>query len=142
MGVKKGDKVKVEYKGTLKDGTVFDSSEKHGEPLEFEVGCGQIIPGFEKAILGKEKGDKVEVKLEACDAYGDPDPSLIKDLPRERLGKEEVSPGMVLMMVLPDGVQISARIVKVTEETVTCDLNHPLAGKVLCFSIEIVEICE
>ncbi|MCK5373322.1 MAG: FKBP-type peptidyl-prolyl cis-trans isomerase, partial [Candidatus Aenigmarchaeota archaeon] len=85
MPVKKGDKVKVEYTGTLEDGTVFDSSEKHGEPLEFEVGAGQMIKGFDDAVVDMEKGDEKEITLKPADAYGDPNPQLIQKVPKDKL---------------------------------------------------------
>lgn len=141
MAVKKGDKVKVEYEGKLEDGTVFDSSKKHGKPLEFEVGAGHIIKGFEDAVIGMKKGQEKEITIKPSDAYGDPNPKLVQEVPRDKLPqKQEVKAGMMLVMSLPDGNQIPARIVKVTKDTVTIDLNHPLAGKTLKFKIKLVEI--
>ncbi len=139
MPVKNGDKVKVEYEGTFDDGTVFDSSEKCGAPLEFEVGAGQIIPGFENAVMGMEKGEEKEFKLEPTDAYGDRNPQLVQKIPKDQLPKE-VMPGMMLMIGLPNGVQIPVKVTDVTDEEVTIDLNHPLAGKALNFKIKIVDI--
>lgn len=139
MPIKNGDKVKVEYKGTLDDGTVFDSSEKHGEPLEFEIGAGQIIPGFEDAIMGMENGDEKEFKLEASEAYGDRNPQLVQKIPRDQMPKE-VERGMVLVVGLPNGAQIPVKVTEVTDEWVTIDLNHPLAGENLNFKIKIVDI--
>ncbi len=139
MPVKNGDKVKVEYEGTFDDGTVFDSSEKCGAPLEFEVGAGQIIPGFENAVMGMEKGEEKEFKLEPSDAYGDRNPQLVQKIPKDQLPKE-VMPGMMLMIGLPNGVQIPVKVTDVTDEEVTIDLNHPLAGKALNFKIKIVDI--
>lgn len=139
MPIKKGDKVKVEYEGTLDDGTVFDSSEKHGEPLEFEVGAGQVIEDFENALMGMEKGEVKEIKLQPSEAYGEPDPKLIKEIPRDQLPKE-VETGMMLVMSMPNGTQMPLRVVEVTDETVTIDLNHPLAGKALNFKIKVADI--
>ena len=139
MAIKNGDKVKVEYEGSFDDGTVFDSSEKCGEPLEFEVGAGQIIPGFEDAVVGMEKGDEKEIKLPPEDAYGDPNPQLIQKIPKEQL-PDQVMEGMVWVMGLPNGVQIPVKVVEVTESEVTIDLNHPLAGKTLNFKIKIVDV--
>ena len=76
MPVKNGDKIKVEYQGTLDDGTLFDSSESHGGPLEIEIGAGQIIPGFENAVIGMEKGEEKEIKLQPQEAYGEHNPDL------------------------------------------------------------------
>ena len=139
MAVKKGDKIKVEYTGTLDDGTVFDTS-KEKEPLEFEVGSGQIIKGFDEAVVGMEKGEEKSIKIESKDAYGDPNPELTKKIPREHLPKEqELKPGMMLRLKTPDGRQIPAKITGVTDKEITIDLNHPLAGKSLNFKVKIVE---
>lgn len=140
MGVKKGDKIKVDYTGTFDDGTVFDSSEKHGHPLEVEVGGGQVIPGFDNALIGMEKGEEKNVKLPPAEAYGDPNPEMIKKLSRDKLPKEDLKPGMVLGMTLPNGVQLPAKIVDINDKEVTLDLNHPLAGKTLNFKLKVVEI--
>ena len=139
MPIKSGDKIKVDYEGSLNNGTVFDSSEKHGEPLEFEVGCGQMIPGFEDAVMGMENGDEKKFKLEPTEAYGDRDPKLAQKVPKDQL-PNEVAPEMVLVVQLPDGVQIPVKVLEVSEEEVTLDLNHPLAGETLNFKIKIVDI--
>ncbi len=140
MAVKKGDKIKVEYTGTLDDGSVFDSSEKHGAPLEFEVGSGQIISGFENAVIGMKKGDEKKIKLSPSEAYGDANPQLIKQVPKAQLPKAELKIGMILGVKLSNGAQVPARITEVTDEIVTIDFNHPLAGKTLHFAIKVVEI--
>lgn len=141
MPVKKGDKVKVEYEGSLDDGTVFDSSKRQGEPIEFEVGAGQVLPGFESAVMGMEEGEEKEFKLEPSEAYGDHNPEMVKEVPKEQVPiEDEPRAGMMLLATLPNGTQIPAIIVGVTEESVTIDLNHPLAGKVLNFKIKVVEI--
>jgi FKBP-type peptidyl-prolyl cis-trans isomerase 2 len=141
MPIKKGDKVKVEYEGSLDDGTVFDSTKKHGEPLEFEVGTGQLIPGFDNAVLGMEKDEEKEFKLKPDDAYGDHNPELCKKVPREQLPKnEELEAGMMLMLTLPNGMQFTAKIAEIDKESVTLDLNHPLAGKTLTFKIKIIDV--
>lgn len=143
MKVEKGNKIKIEYTGTLDDGTVFDSSEKHGKPLEFEVGSGMVIPGFEKAVIGMEKGEEKEVKIESADAYGEPNPELVKKVPREQLPKDkEIKAGMMLAVGLPTGQQIPAKITEADDKEVTIDLNHPLAGKTLNFKIKVVDITE
>jgi len=141
MSIKNGDKVKVEYTGTLDNGNVFDSSEKHGKPLEFEIGAGMIIPGFEKAVIGMKKGEEKEIKLKPEQAYGEHNPQLIKKIPRDQLPKEqEPKQGMILMLNLPSGQQVPARIAQVTDQEITIDLNHPLAGKTLNFKIKIVDV--
>lgn len=141
MPVKKGDKIKVEYEGKLEDGTVFDSSEKHGQPLEFEVGAGQLIKGFDSAVIGMEKGEEKEITLQPGEAYGEPNPQLKQKMPKDNLPKDkEVKVGMVLVAALPNGQQIPAKIVEIGENDITVDLNHPLAGKKLVFKIKVLEI--
>lgn len=141
MPVKKGDKVKVDYTGTFDDGTVFDSSEKHGNPLEFEVGAGKVIKGFDNAMEGMETGEEKDVKLQPADAYGDHDPQMFKKVPKDQLPKEqEVKVGMVLGVTLPNGAQIPAKITEIDDASATLDLNHPMAGKVLNFKLKLVEI--
>lgn len=141
MPVKKGDKIKVDYTGTFEDGTVFDSSEKHGQPLEFEVGGGQLVKGFDETVVGMEKGEEKEVTLKPEDAYGQPNPQLVQKAPREQFPKDqEIKPGMMIGVGLPDGRQIPALIKDVNDKEVTLDLNHPLAGKTLKFKIKVVEI--
>ncbi len=143
MAVKKGDKVKVEYKGTFEDGTVFDSSEAHGKPLEFEAGSGMVIKGFDNAIIGMEKGDEKDVTIPPADAYGQPKEEMIKEIPLDRLPKEqEIKAGMMLLMGTPDGQQMPVRVAEVGKEMAKLDLNHPLAGKTLKFNLKLVEIVE
>jgi len=140
MAVKKGDVVKVEYEGTLDDGTVFDSSDMHEEPFEFEVGGGQVIKGFEDAVLGMEEGEEKEFKIQPSEAYGEPNPKLVKEIPIDQIPKDEkVEKGMMLIVGLPDGKRIPATVLEVTEKTISIDLNHPLAGKVLNFKIKVVK---
>ncbi len=140
MAIKKGDKIKIDYEGKLEDGTVFDSSDKHGKPLEFEVGSGQVIKGLDEAVVGMEKGDETEITIQSDDAYGQPNPTLVKKFPKDQLPKEpEAKEGMLLMVGTPEGKQFPAKIVEVAEKEVTIDLNHPLAGKVLIFNIKIVD---
>lgn len=141
MTVKKGDKVKVEYEGSFDDGTIFDKSEIHGKPLEFEVGSGQVIKGFDEALVGMKKGEEKTVKLKSADAYGEPKKELVQKIPRDHLPKDkEPEAGMMLLMGLPDGKQMPARIVEVSDKEVTVDINHPLAGKDLNFKLKIVDI--
>lgn len=141
MPVKKGDKIKIDYTGTLDDGTVFDSTqhEGHSHPLEFEVGTKQVIPGFEKAVTGMNKGEEKEFRLKPNEAYGDHNPELIKKVPKDKL-PPEVKEGMLLGITLPNGQQMPVKVTKVTDNEVTIDLNHPLVGKALNFKIKILEI--
>jgi FKBP-type peptidyl-prolyl cis-trans isomerase 2 len=139
--VKIGDKVKIEYTGRFDDGTVFDASEKHGQCLEFEIGAKQIIPGFENAIIGMKKGEEKNIKLQPSEAYGDVNPQLFKKIEREHLPKDqEPQVDMILVINLPNGMQVPAIITEITPKDVTINLNHPLAGKTLNFKIKVVEI--
>ena len=143
MPVKKGDKIKVEYTGTLDDGTVFDSSKNHDAPLEFVVGAGQLIKGFDDAVLGMKVGDEKEISLAPEEAYGQHNPEFVKDMPRNLFPKEqEIKPGMVFMVDLQDGRKVQVRVSKVSENNVTIDLNPPLAGKTLKFKIKILKISQ
>jgi len=139
----KGSKIKVEYVGTLEDGTVFDSSEKHNSPLEFIVGEGQLIKGFDDAVVGMKVGEEKEVKLLPEDAYGPHNPEFVRDMPKDMFPKDqEIKPGMIFMVDLQDGRQLPVRVTKVSDEQVTIDLNPPLAGKTLIFKIKVVDIAE
>jgi FKBP-type peptidyl-prolyl cis-trans isomerase 2 len=141
MPLEKGNKVKIEYVGTLDDGTIFDSTENTGEPLEFEVGSQKVLESFENQLIGMEKGDEKEFKLSPADAYGEYTEGLTKDLPREQIPEGlEIAVGMILVMNLPEGIQIAAKITKLTDDIVTIDLNHPLAGQELNFKVKVVEI--
>ncbi len=140
MPIKKGDKIKVDYTGTFDDGNVFDTSEGK-QPIEFGVGSGQLIKGFDEAVVGMEKGQEKEIKLNPSEAYGDINPELIKKIPRDKLPKDqEIKPGMVLGMGTPDGKQIPVRVTAADDKEITIDLNHPLAGKNLNFKIKVVEV--
>ncbi|MEM3587003.1 MAG: peptidylprolyl isomerase [Candidatus Jordarchaeaceae archaeon] len=138
MPVKKGNKVRVEYVASLDDGTVFDSSEGK-RPLEFEVGSGQVIKAIDQAVIGMEKGEEKEIKVEPKDAFGDRVPELIKKVPRNKL-PEEAEEGMMLRFITPEGVQIPGQIIELTENDATIDFNHPLAGLELNFKIKVTEI--
>ena len=143
MPVEKGNKVKVDYTGTLEDGSVFDSSEKHGQPLDVQVGSGMIIKGFDDALMGMEVGDEKEITLKPEEAYGENNPQLVQKVPKEQMPKDqEIKAGMVLMMALPNGMQLPAKVVEVSDTEVTVDVNHPLAGKTLNFKLKVVDISE
>ena len=138
---KEGDKVKVDYSGSFDDGTIFDASEKHGQPLEFEVGSGQVINGFDDAVVRMKKGGEKKIIIPPAEAYGEVKAELHQKVPRKQLPPDqEPKVGMVLAVGMPDGMQFPARIVAVTEDDVTIDLNHPLAGKTLYFKIKVVDI--
>jgi FKBP-type peptidyl-prolyl cis-trans isomerase 2 len=139
---KKGDTVRVHYEGRLTDGQVFDSSEG-GEPLEFEVGSGQVITGFDEGVQGMSVGDKKSVEIEAENAYGPRNEDLARAVPRDSINLEaEPQPGTNLVLQLPDGNEIPVAITEVTEDSITLDANHPLAGQKLIFDIELVSINE
>ena len=139
--VKKGDRVSLQYTGTFADGSVFDTSKKRDEPLKFTAGKGQVIPGFDRAVMGMKMGEEKKFTLQPEEAYGDRKPDWTQTVPRKKLPKNhEPKKGMILVLGKPDGRQVPATITEVTADNVILDLNHPLAGKVLTFDIKIVEI--
>ena len=136
----KGDVVKVHYTGTLNDGTVFDSSRER-EPLEFTLGEGQVIAGFEQAVLGLGVGEEVTVHIPAEQAYGAHHEELTAVLPRaDVLPDLPLTPGIRLQMRTEEGSPVLMTVTSVNEQTITLDANHPLAGQPLNFEIELVEI--
>jgi FKBP-type peptidyl-prolyl cis-trans isomerase 2 len=135
-----GNTVRVHYTGTLEDGTEFDSS-RGAEPLEFAMGQGQLIAGFENAVAGLTTGESCTVTLAPEQAYGESDPDMVQQVARELMPADvELEPGMVLQGQAGDGSVDNFTVVSFTEETVTLDANHPLAGKTLTFEIELVAI--
>jgi peptidylprolyl isomerase len=136
---KSGDRVRVHYTGQLADGEVFDSS--HGsEPLEFKVGSGEVIRGFDDAVTGMAPGESRRVTIPAQDAYGQRREELVVTVPRERFPDDfEPEPGMNLALD-QDGHQVVLRILSVTETDVVLDGNHPLAGEDLTFDVELLAI--
>ena len=141
MKVEKGNKIKVEYEGKFEDGNVFDSSESHGHPLEFEVGAGMVVPGFDNAVIGMMLDEEKEIRIEPKDAYGEVNPEAFRKVSKEQLPTEaEIKPGMMLGVQLPNGQQMPVKVSEVDDKELTLDLNHPLAGKVLLFKIKVVEI--
>jgi FKBP-type peptidyl-prolyl cis-trans isomerase 2 len=138
--VKNGDKVKVHYHGTLRNGETFDSS-KGREPLEFTVGSGQVIKGFDQGVMGMQVGEKKKVEIQAEDAYGGKDEKNIIEFPKDQFPQDLVpEEGMQLMMSNGQGQSFPVTIAEVRENTVVLDANHPLAGQDLIFDIELVEI--
>ena len=135
-----GDKVKVEYTGTLDSGETFDSSEGR-EPLEFEVGSGQVIAGFDSAVVGMSAGEEKTIKIESADAYGERVDQMIQKVPLDRFPPEvKLKPGDTLRVMTPDGIPMIINVVSVDSEGATVDFNHPLAGKNLNFKIKLVSI--
>lgn len=138
--VKAGDTVRIHYTGTLQDGTTFDSSQGR-DPLEFTVGSGQIIPGLDKALPGMAVGDTKSVEVPCDEAYGPVQPEARQEMPRAQIPADiPLDPGTQLQMRSPAGQTIPVVVAEVTDETVTLDANHPLAGKDLTFDIELVEL--
>lgn len=138
--VKAGDNVKVHYKGTLTDGTMFDSSEGR-DPLEFTVGAGMMIKGFDNAVLGMEVGQSKTVEISSEDAYGAANPDMVMTFPLADF-PEGMNPTAGMTIGLSDnmGNNIPATILEVKEDSVVIDANSPLAGKDLVFEIELVSI--
>lgn len=142
MPIEKGKKVKIEYEGSLDNGQVFDSS-KGKDPLEFTVGEGKIIPGFEKAVMEMEKGQEKTIKIPSEDAYGRKDPTKLQKLPKQQLPQdiqEKVKPGVMLNMRTQEGQHVPLKVTEVDGTFVTLDLNHPLAGENLNFRIKVVDV--
>jgi peptidylprolyl isomerase len=137
---KEGSTVKVHYTGKLDDGTVFDTSIER-DPLEFTIGDGDVIPGFEQAVIGMTPGELKTVTIPAEEAYGPYDEELVIEVDRSKI-PEDIEPeiGMQLQGTLESGAVIQYTVIAVSESTVTLDANHPLAGKDLTFDIELVDI--
>lgn len=137
---KSGDSVKIHYTGTLDDGSQFDSSAGR-DPLAFELGSGQVIPGFDKAVDGMAVGESKTVNIPAEDAYGPHQPAMVQDVPKSALPDDlEPAEGMGLQAQGPDGQLVNLVITEVKDDSITVDGNHPLAGKALNFDIELVSI--
>jgi peptidylprolyl isomerase len=145
---KMGDKVTVHYTGRLEGGEVFDSSECHDDacgcesgPMEFVIGEGQVIPGFEKAIIGMSPGDEKTVTIPVAEAYGERVDEMVALVPREDIPADlTLEVGLSLEVTQEDGHAFPVLITDVTDATVTLDANHPLAGKDLTFDLKLVSI--
>jgi peptidylprolyl isomerase len=140
MAVQSGDTIKIHYSGRLTDGTLFDSSSGRS-PLEFTVGSGSVIKGFDEGVQGMTVGEKKTIEIPFLEAYGPEDPSMIIEFPAERL-PEDMKPeiGMQLTMNNAEGQQFPVVISGITNENIILNANHPLAGKDLIFDLELVEI--
>jgi len=139
--VKSGDTVSIHYTGTLGDGSTFDSSDGR-DPLEFTVGSGMIIPGLDKAIPGMAVGDKKVVEIPCVEAYGEANPENRQAIPRDQIPADiPLEVGLTLQMQSPDGQHVMpVTVVELSDDSVTLDANHALAGKDLTFAIELIEI--
>jgi len=137
---KSGDTVRIHYTGTLDDGTEFDSSAGR-DPLEFALGGGQVIPGFDSAVDGMAIGESKSVTIPPEQAYGDRHEPLVQQVPKNAL-PEDMTPevGMQLQSQSPEGQVMNLVVTEVEDDSVTVDANHPLAGQALTFAIELVEI--
>jgi peptidylprolyl isomerase len=138
--VKSGDKVKVHYHGKLMTGETFDSSEGRA-PLEFEVGSGMVIKGFDEGVTGMSVGEKKTINIPVEEAYGPKNPEMVITMPKDRFPEDmELEEGMPLMMSDGSGQNFQVVVTEIKEESVMLDANHPLAGQDLVFDIELVEI--
>lgn len=135
-----GDTVKVHYTGRLEDDSVFDQSQEN-QPLEFAIGEGQIIPGFENGVIGMSVGEKKRVSVEPEAGYGPQRDELVAEVKRESF-PEHITPeiGQVLQIQQPNGQNLRVNVTAVEDDVVILDANHPLAGKPLVFDVELVEI--
>lgn len=142
---KKGDTVKVHYTGRLTTGEIFDSSEAEncaGEPLQFTIGNGDVIPGFEAAVVGMAPGEKKTVTIPVDQAYGERVEEMIAEIEREFLPPGSAPEmGQQYEVTQDSGEVFHVTVTGLTETTVTLDANHPLAGRELVFDISLVEIC-
>ncbi|MBK1620371.1 peptidylprolyl isomerase [Lamprobacter modestohalophilus] len=139
---KSGDTVKVHYTGTLTDGTEFDSS-RGQEPLEFTLGQGQMISGFEEAVVGMTLGENKTITIASGEAYGERNESMVQQVPRTAIPPEiKLAQGMLLQAQGPDGETLQFTVADFNDEEVTVDGNHPLAGRDLTFQLELVQIAE
>ena len=140
--VKENNTVKVNYTGKLVDGQIFDTSEGR-EPIEFTLGQGQIIPGFEKGLIDMKIKEKKTITIPKEEAYGLVNDTLIQEVQKSEL-PQDMAPkvGMGLVSKTPDGQEMNLMVVEVKEETIIIDGNHPLAGKDLVFDLEVLEIKE
>lgn len=139
MAIEQGNKVTLDYTGTLDDGTEFDSSKKHGKPITFEVGSGQVIKGFDEAVLGMEKGDTKKFTIQPEHAYGPIRDELKQSVPKDKLPPEAVV-GSMLGVQAPNGQQMPAKVIELNDDSAVLDLNHPLAGQALTFEITVQNI--
>ena len=142
-GINNGEYISLDYEGRLESGEIFDSSkhEDHSHPLEFQVGGGQVIPGFETAVLGMKKGEEKEFSIDPERAYGQRNEKLIQKVPRNAVpSDQEPKAGMTLVINTPNGQKFPVKIIDVDKDFISLDLNHPLAGKKLIFKIKILEI--
>ncbi|HZD24865.1 MAG TPA: peptidylprolyl isomerase [Alphaproteobacteria bacterium] len=139
---KSGDTVAVHYTGTLSDGSEFDSS-AGGEPISFTIGEGQVISGFEEAVVGMNPGEAKDITIPAEEAYGERRPELVQQVGRDQIPSEiDLQPGVRLQAQTPNGETLVLTVTDVVDDQVTLDANHPLAGEDLSFRLELVKVDE
>jgi peptidylprolyl isomerase len=138
---KQGDTVRVHYRGKLQDGSVFDETFDH-EPLRFTIGGGQLIPGFEEAVVGMKPGDSKTTELPVEKAFGPYIEERVIEVPKNKFARWDEQPtvGERVPILQPDGSAIDVIVTEVTESKVTVDFNHPFAGQDLTIDIKLLEI--
>ena len=137
---KEGDTVRVHYTGTLNSGQIFDSS-KDRQPLEFKIGSGMVIPGFDAAVTGLEPGETTTATIPNAEAYGPYNEEMVAEIEKDKIPADfELAVGQRLQMQVPNGDAMAVTITDIKDGIVTLDGNHPLAGQDLTFELELVEI--
>ena len=131
--------VAIQYRLMLEDGTLVETTDKEG-PVSFRYGGGEILPALEAAVTGLGVGESKEVKVPPKDAYGELDPEGFKLIPLDSVPEDLRTPGQMLRATAPDGRPMVAKIEEVRDDVIVVDLNHPLAGKTLVFSVEVVSV--
>ena len=141
MEVKIGNKVKVHYKGTLSDGTIFDESRARGKTLDFEVGAGEMIKGFDEAIPGMKVGDVKTFSISPEAAYGPKNPDAVVEVSRDVFPSDaNLTEGMTVHGTDETGNTVFGTINQIKEDVIVVDHNHPMAGEKLSFEVELIEI--
>lgn len=136
-----GQTVQVHYVGTFNDGTEFDSSHSRGEPITFQVGAGQMISGFDSAVVGMAAGDSKQIKITPADGYGEINPDAVQTVPLEAFPEDiELSEGVTVMGQNEMGQQMIAKVISLGDNEAVLDFNHPMAGKELNFNLELISV--
>ncbi len=137
---KKGDTVRVDYTGKLETGEVFDSS-KGKEPLEFELGSGKVIPGFDDGIIGMKEDQEKDITISPEKGYGNRSDNYIKEIPKNSVPEKiKLEKGMILLFKRQDGMTMPCTVNEIGKDTIKVDFNHPLAGKTLKFNVKLIHI--
>lgn len=142
MVAKQGDTIRVHYTGKLEDGTVFDSSLRR-DPMEFTLGAGEVIPGFEQAVVGMNPGESKTFEVTAEQAFGSYREELVQEIDRDLVSPDlHLEIGQQLALRQPQGPSVRVTVTEISESSVTLDANHPLAGRDLSFDVQLVEIVQ